>query len=100
MGRYAGDVYFSGGAYFFSTFGAAEFYYCAAPSAQDPHRLIERGDGFLRTARAFTPQSGDLAEQFDQRTGEPRSAMDLAWSYAAFISCIAARRRAQRFLMS
>jgi glucoamylase len=100
MGRYAGDVYFSGGAYFFSTFGAAEFYYCAAPSAQDPHRLIARGDGFLRTAQAFTPQSGDLAEQFDQRTGEPRSARDLAWSYAAFISCIAARRRAQRFLMS
>jgi glucoamylase len=99
MGRYAGDVYFSGGAYFFSTFGAAEFYYCAAPSAQDPHRLIERGDGFLRTARAFTPQSGDLAEQFDQRTGEPRSARHLAWSYAAFISCIVARRRAQRFLM-
>jgi glucoamylase len=99
MGRYAGDVYFSGGAYFFSTFGAAEFYYCAASGAQDPQRLIERGDGFLRTARAFTPQSGDLAEQFDQRSGEPRSARHLAWSYAAFISCIAARRRAQRFLM-
>jgi len=64
-----------------------------------PHQHIERGDGFLRTARAFTPQSGDLAEQFDQRTGEPRSARQLAWSYAAFISCIVARRRAQRFLM-
>jgi|HubBroStandDraft_1064217.scaffolds.fasta_scaffold17732_2 glucoamylase len=99
MGRYAGDVYFSGGAYFFSTFGAAEFYYCAATSAPDPHRLLERGDAFLRTARNFTPESGDLAEQFDQRTGEPRSARHLAWSYAAFISCIAARRRAQRFLM-
>ena len=99
MGRYAGDVYFSGGAYFFSTFGAAEFYYCAAPGAQQPDRLLERGDEFLRTARAFIPQSGDLAEQFDQRTGEPRSARHLAWSYAAFISCIAARRRAQQFLM-
>jgi glucoamylase len=99
MGRYAGDVYFSGGAYFFSTFGAAEFCYCAAASAQDPDRLFERGDAYLRTARKFTPQSGDLAEQFDQRTGEPRSARHLAWSYAAFITCIAARRRAQRMLM-
>jgi glucoamylase len=30
MGRYAGDSYFSGGAYFFSTLGAAEFYYALA----------------------------------------------------------------------
>jgi glucoamylase len=27
LGRYAGDNYFSGGAYYFSTLGAAEFYY-------------------------------------------------------------------------
>ncbi|MDQ6702455.1 MAG: glycoside hydrolase family 15 protein, partial [Pseudomonadota bacterium] len=30
MGRYAGDNYFSGGAYYFSTLGAAEFYYALA----------------------------------------------------------------------
>jgi glucoamylase len=30
MGRYAGDRYFSGGAYYFSTLGAAEFYYALA----------------------------------------------------------------------
>src|SRR6202011_4359969 len=30
MGRYAGDVYFSGGAYYFSTLGAAEFCFLAA----------------------------------------------------------------------
>ena len=30
MGRYAGDTYFSGGAYYFSTLGAAEFYYSLA----------------------------------------------------------------------
>jgi glycosyl hydrolase family 15 len=104
MGRYAGDVYFSGGAYYFSTFGAAEFCFGAATgvaatgAAADSRRLIEHGDGFLETARAFAPQSGDLSEQFDQRTGEPRSARHLAWSYAAFISCIGARRRAQRSL--
>jgi glucoamylase len=27
MGRYAGDVYYSGGAYYFSTLGAAEYYF-------------------------------------------------------------------------
>jgi glucoamylase len=27
MGRYAGDVYYSGGAYYFSTLGAAQFYF-------------------------------------------------------------------------
>jgi glucoamylase len=30
MGRYTGDKYFSGGAYYFSTLGAAEFYYSLA----------------------------------------------------------------------
>ncbi len=33
MGRYAGDSYFSGGAYYFSTLGAAEFYYALAEAA-------------------------------------------------------------------
>ena len=30
MGRYSGDVYYSGGAYYFSTLGAAEFCFRAA----------------------------------------------------------------------
>ena len=30
MGRYAGDVYYSGGAYYFSTLGAGQFYFCFA----------------------------------------------------------------------
>ncbi len=94
MGRYEGDAYYSGGAYYFSTLGAAEFCFLAAaahaPGGNDT--WIARGDGFLETVRAFTPASGDLAEQFDQRTGEPASAKHLAWSYAAFISCVTARR--------
>jgi glucoamylase len=96
MGRYEGDVYFSGGAYYFSTLGAAEFcYLAAAADAQGSDtraRWITRGDAFLETVRAFTPASGDLSEQFDQRTGEQTSAKHLAWSYAAFISCVTARR--------
>ncbi len=92
MGRYAGDTYYSGGAYFFSTLGAAEFCYRAAAGASDASRWIERGDGFLTTVQAFTPLSGELSEQFDQRTGAQTSAKHLAWSYAALLSCATARR--------
>jgi glucoamylase len=93
LGRYEGDVYFSGGAYYFSTLGAAEFCYLAADALREPRaRWVARGDAFLETVRAFTPASGDLSEQFDQRTGEQTSAKHLAWSYAAFISCVTARR--------
>lgn len=96
MGRYAGDVYYSGGAYYFSTLGAAEFCFrAAAVDAENRAALVARGDAFLQTVRAFTPASGDLAEQFDQNTGAQTSAKKLAWSYAAFISCIAARRLAR-----
>ncbi|MEO8464636.1 MAG: glycoside hydrolase family 15 protein [Gammaproteobacteria bacterium] len=96
MGRYEGDVYCSGGAYYFSTLGAAEFCFraAAARAPGGPDRWIMRGDAFLETVRAFTPASGDLSEQFDQRTGDQTSAKHLAWSYAAFISCVAARRAA------
>jgi glucoamylase len=96
MGRYEGDVYYSGGAYYFSTLGAAEFCFLAAAAGAQggADRWIARGDAFLETVRAFTPESGDLSEQFDQRAGEQTSAKHLAWSYAAFISCVAARRAA------
>jgi glucoamylase len=93
MGRYAGDVYFSGGAYYFSTLAAAEFCYRAALTSPATESLVERGDAFLETVRCFTPPGGDLSEQFDQQTGVQRSAPQLAWSYAAFITCAAARRQ-------
>jgi len=98
LGRYEGDVYFSGGAYYFSTLGAAEVCFLAAAShargGDARAKWVSRGDAFLETVRAFTPASGDLSEQFDQRTGQQTSAKHLAWSYAAFISCVAARRAA------
>ena len=84
MGRYAGDKYYSGGAYYFSTLGAAEFCYRSGDKA--------RGDAYLETVRAFTPSSGDLSEQFDQVTGAQTSAKHLAWSYAAFLTAVAARQ--------
>lgn len=96
MGRYEGDVYHSGGAWYLSTLGAAEFCFLAAaahaPGSDERSEWVARGDGFLETVRAFTPASGDLSEQFDQRTGEQTSAKHLAWSYAGFISCVTARR--------
>ena len=84
LGRYAGDKYYSGGAYYFSTLGAAEFCYRNGD--------VERGDAYLEAVRAFTPQSGDLSEQFDQTSGAQTSARHLAWSYAAFLTAVAARR--------
>jgi glucoamylase len=92
MGRYAGDVYYSGGAYYFSTLAAAEFCFRAVGGDAGAREQLERGDAFLETVRSFTPPSGDLSEQFDQKTGAQTSARQLGWSYAAFISCIAARR--------
>lgn len=94
LGRYPGDVYQSGGAWYLATLAAAELCYGAALAAE-PGRagaLLARGDAYLATVRAFTPSSGDLAEQIDPLSGEPRSTRHLAWSYAAFISCTAARR--------
>ena len=101
MGRYKGDVYYSGGAYYFSTLAAAEFCFRAAVTLQGAQKGLDssfrdRGDAFLETVRAFTPPSGDMSEQFDQKTGAQSSARHLAWSYAAFISCVTARRDGNR----
>jgi glucoamylase len=95
MGRYDGDIYFSGGAYYFATLGAAELCFRAATGHAGEAEWMRRGDAFLATVRAFTPSSGDLSEQFDQRTGAQTSARQLAWSYAAFISCLAARKKCE-----
>jgi glucoamylase len=92
MGRYSRDVYYSGGAYYFSTLGAAEFCFRAATEPSTAEAWIRRGDAYLATVRAFTPPGGEMSEQFDQRTGAQTSARHLAWSYASFISCVAARR--------
>ena len=101
MGRYKGDVYYSGGAYYFSTLAAAEFCFRASVTGHGSQKGIDssfraRGDAYLETVRAFIPPSGDMSEQFDQKTGAQSSARHLAWSYAAFISCVTARRDGNR----
>jgi glucoamylase len=96
FGRYKGDTYVSGGAYFLATFGAAELYYRLAASggAMEPAAALAAGDAILARARDFVPASGELAEQFDQASGQPASARNLSWSYAAFVTAWLARRRA------
>lgn len=134
MGRYPKDKYFTGGAYYFSTLGSAQYYYrfalAVADGAETPltsenrgilakmlgqrpesleeasldpsHRarlfeaLLSRGDMVMAMVRTYAPESGELAEQFSQIDGSPASAKNLAWSYAGFITAIAARRAAMR----
>jgi glucoamylase len=125
LGRYKGDRYYGGGAWYIATLAAAEFYFRLAQAlnggAQLPvtaenlrfrQRLgapgpaadgaglarlaVERGDRFMRTVRAFTPESGELSEQFDRTTGKQTSARHLSWSYAGFITAAASRTRACR----
>jgi glucoamylase len=95
LGRYEGDVYYAGGAYDFSTLGAAELCFLAAAGHASGSgaraEWIAHGDAFLETVRAYTPESGDLSEQFDRNTGAQTSAKHLAWSYAALISTVHAR---------
>jgi glucoamylase len=116
MGRYAHDIYYSGGAWYLATLAAAEFYFKLAAAllsgvemavtgdnARFRERLggenpanaaLERGDSFMRTVKVYTPASGDLSEQFDRTTGAQTSAKQLAWSYAAFLTAAASRRQA------
>jgi glucoamylase len=93
LGRYKDDTYFSGGAYFFCTFGAAEFYYKLAAATRDAAPLA-KGDAIFAMARRSIPASGEIAEQFDQTTGEQTSAKSLTWSYASFLTCWQARKAA------
>ena len=94
LGRYMGDRYFCGGAWYPTTLAAASLCYRRARQpGQDRAALLERGDAFMETVRALTPEDGALSEQVDRATGAQCSARHLTWSYAAFLA--AARERAQ-----
>lgn len=125
LGRYGADRYYGGGPWYLATLAGAEFYFRLAQAlgrgatlaqvpenarfrerleigaaATDPReqaqRALARGDSIMRTVQAFTPQSGELSEQFDQSSGHQSSAKHLSWSYAAFITAAAQRRQARR----
>lgn len=91
LGRYPGDRYFDGGAWFLCSFAAAEFEYRRA--ARDA-AIAARGDAILEAVRAHVPASGELSEQFHPETGAALSARNLTWSHAAFITAWHARKAA------
>lgn len=66
-----------------------------ASGAALARRFFERGDARLEALRALAPEGARLPEQFDRDRGEPRSARDLAWSHAAFLTATAERERAR-----
>lgn len=43
-------------------------------------------DEFMQIVETYTQANGSLSEQFDKFSGEPLSAFDLTWSYAAFMT--------------
>lgn len=119
LGRNPADVYFDGGAWPLITLAAAELRFrlaaavmsgqtaadavdpamwfggAAGAGAEDVARLLfQAGDAGLMAVRAVTPDDGCMAEQVDRDTGASRSARDLTWSYAAFLTTQAARRSA------
>ena len=57
---------------------------------------LARGDAYMTTVREMVPADGHMAEQVDRDTGEPASARDLTWSYAALVEAAALRRSAVR----
>jgi glucoamylase len=124
LGRFREDHYYGGGAWYIATLAAAEFHFrlAAAVAADAPFELTDanrgfvaralgtteevtggrqlaeaflaRGDAFLAAVRAYTPADGALSEQVDRTTGAQTSAKHLGWSYAGFITAMAARREA------
>lgn len=83
LGRYEGDSYFDGGAFLPCCFGLAEYHYRRGIRVQ--------GDAVLAFLRRLLPECGLLPEQLDRATGAPRSARDLTWSHAAFVTAAEAR---------
>lgn len=95
LGRYPGDRYFDGSAWYLCSFAAAEFEYRRAALTGD-RAMIAQGDAILDAVRAFVPESGALSEQFHPESGAQLSARNLTWSYAAFLTAWHARAAALR----
>lgn len=49
-------------------------------------------DSYMANAEKYAPSSGALAEQYSRSNGTPLSAVDLTWSYAAFLTAFNARK--------
>jgi glucoamylase len=86
LGRYPGDAYFGGGAWFPTTLASACLRYRRG--------AVASGDAVMRTVRRLAGPNGALSEQVDRETGQHRSARNLAWSHAAFIEAALVREAA------
>lgn len=58
-------------------------------------RLRKTGDEFLDVVKSHSGAEGSMSEQFDRVTGFERGAIDLTWSYGAFIHAARARKAVQ-----
>lgn len=95
LGRYRGDRFFGGGAWFVTTLAAAGLRYRRALCpGEDVAALVGQGDAFMATVRAMAGGVGPLPEQVDRTTGLPVSARDMTWNHAAFLSTVRLRREA------
>ncbi|TVY83905.1 Glucoamylase P [Lachnellula suecica] len=57
-----------------------------SPFAQIMNAVTAYADSFVAITEKYVPSNGSLAEQFNRDTGVPLSAIDLTWSYAAFVT--------------
>jgi len=83
FGRYSEDVYYNGNPWFLTTLAVAEFYYLRGE--------IAKGDQYMERVRFHVARDGHMSEQMDRHSGYMLSAADLTWSYAAFLTAVAAR---------
>lgn len=66
-----------------------------SPFAQIMDAVTAYADSYVAIAEKYIPSNGSLSEQFNRDTGTPLSAIDLTWSYAAFITM--SQRRAGQY---
>lgn len=50
-------------------------------------------DGYMNVVATYAQSNGSLSEQFSKSNGQPLSAYDLTWSYAAFLTAVARRAK-------
>jgi glucoamylase len=63
-------------------------------------KLVAKGDAFLDTIMDILPKDGMMAEQVDKDSGREVSALDLTWSYSAFLTATLAREEAAPSLIA
>src|SRR3546814_20455069 len=87
LGRYHGDVYYPGSAYYFSTLRAAEFCYSAEQPRIDAHACGARADPCLEPVRASTLASRNFLEHFAPHARRQLHPRHLQGTTPQFIRC-------------